>query len=119
MSKALVTGSSGFIGGAIAATLVLQTSRGLNSFVESDFENKKVVILGDGSPSEDYWLRSAQSHVWWMATFSFLAIAKSEFNSLKAIRAGRKPFLSNTAPMLPPSVKAIAAGPSQGSEKQA
>ncbi|GAG32506.1 unnamed protein product [marine sediment metagenome] len=82
-----------FVGGSIVAELVMQMAIGMRGFVAGEIENKRVVNLGDGSPSEEYWLRSAQSHIWWRADFSFMGILQAAVDSLKAIRAGRKPFI--------------------------
>jgi len=82
-----------FVGGLIAAELDTQMSRGLRDYVQGEIENKRTVILGDGSVSEDFWLRSAQSYIWWKADFEFRAILIAEVKALQAIRAGRKPFL--------------------------
>lgn len=82
-----------FVGGLVVVKLVLQTPIGMSGFVAGEIENKKVVELGDGSQSEEYWLRSAQSHIWWRSDFRFLSIPQSSIDILKAIRAGRKPFI--------------------------
>ncbi len=80
-------------GGIIACLGIVQTAGGYADDKVKYRENVREVILGDGTLSREYILRSAASYDFWGMGLSLLNVTTAELLLLRGIKTGCDPFV--------------------------
>lgn len=80
-------------GGVIACSGVVQCAGGYADDKIKYRENVREVVLGDGTISREYILRSAASYDFWGMGFSLLNTTAAEKTLLRGIKVGGDPFV--------------------------
>lgn len=80
-------------GGIIVALGVVQIAGGYSDDKIRHRESVREVVLGDGTISREYIMRSAASYDFWGMSLSLLNVTAAELLLLRAIKAGGDPFV--------------------------
>ncbi len=80
-------------GGIIACAGVVQTAGGYNDDKIAYRESVREVVLGDGTLSREYIMRSAASYDFWGMALNLINVTAAELLLLRGIKAAGDPFI--------------------------
>jgi hypothetical protein len=81
------------VGGIIACLGVVQPSSGFLDYKVKNRESVREVVLGDGTVSREYIMRSAASYEFWGSTLTLPFVTTAELALLRTIKRGGDPFI--------------------------
>ncbi len=93
VSKTIVANEKKKVGGIIACSGVVQCAGGYSDDKIKYRENVREVMLGDGTLSREYIMRSAASYDYWGMGLSLLNVSAAELLLLRGIKAAGDPFI--------------------------
>lgn len=80
-------------GGIIVCAGVVQPAGGYTNYKVKGRESVRELVLGDGTVSREYIMRSAASYDFWGAMFDLLNVTEAELTLLRTIKRQGNPFI--------------------------